>query len=478
MVAGGVVKQKRELSLFDMTNIVVGSIIGADIYIASALTAGMLGPFSLVIWLIAGVCAVNLALVFAYCSHYVPRVGGPFAFVSAAFDDFFGFLTGWSMWIAEIMALPVFAIAFASYLQYIVPLDPLRQVALKGAFISVITIVNIRGVRAAGRVNDALTIIKLFPLLILVGAGFLFFAAHPDVLVQNYLPFAPLGFGSAGTAFVLIFWAYAGFELGTLPAEEVRDPRHTIPKAILFGMLIVTIFYMATNFVVYGTTSWAQLAATPTPLLLVGGALLGTTGALVMAIGAMVSVSGSDESGTLGTARLSYAMAIDGLFPKPFARLHERYRTPYVGLAVQGLIAFVLSNCSGIPALISFSVFCLAFSFMLTCFALVVIGGKNRKKPLFLQHVIPWTGILICGYLLYSTSLYDKIIGMILILAGIVIYVFFSPKQDIFHLKEMFLSEEAVFVRRLERRDRFLANFLLQLRRLYHAIRTDHPDTP
>ena len=82
---------KKDLSLFDVTNIIVGSVIGADIYVASAIIAGLLGPFSLVIWVIAGVFATVIALVFAYCSYYVPKVGGPFAFVSEAFDDFFGF---------------------------------------------------------------------------------------------------------------------------------------------------------------------------------------------------------------------------------------------------------------------------------------------------------------------------------------------------------------------------------------------------
>ena len=78
-------KLKEDLTFFDLTNIIVGSIVGADIYIASALTAGMIGPFSIIVWLIAGVLATIIALVFAYCSYYVSRVGGPFAFVSYVF---------------------------------------------------------------------------------------------------------------------------------------------------------------------------------------------------------------------------------------------------------------------------------------------------------------------------------------------------------------------------------------------------------
>lgn len=156
---------KKSLTYFDLTSIVIGSIVGADIYIASALTAGLLGPVAILVWIIAGVFAAIIALVFAYCSYYVPKVGGPFAFVSEAFDDFYGFLTGWSIWIAELIALPVFAIAFTRYLQYFVVLDFYQQIFIKGLFISTLTYINIRGVKAAGKINDILTIIKLAPLV-------------------------------------------------------------------------------------------------------------------------------------------------------------------------------------------------------------------------------------------------------------------------------------------------------------------------
>ena len=451
---------KKELSLFDLTNVVVGSIVGADIYIASAITAGMLGPFSLVIWVVAGIFATVIALVFAYCSYYVPKVGGPFAFVSTAFDDFYGFLTGWSMWIAELMSLPVFAIAFVRYLEYLVPLSTAGEIAVKGAFLFGLTGINIIGVKFAGRVNDALTLIKLTPLLLLIGSGVLFLVAQPSVFFGNYQPFAPLGVSATGAALVLIFWAYAGFELGTLPAAEVENPRTTIPKAIIFGMSIVAIFYLSTNFIVYGAVNWSDLAGSSTPLILVGGVLLGGAGALIMTVGALFSVSGSDESGMLGTGRLSYAMSIEGLFPRMFSSLHRKYGTPYIALLVQGIMAFVLAIYSPITGLISFAVFNLAFSFLLTCFALIVLAqdGETRLPG---QKILPWIGILICLYLLYSTSIFDKIVGILVILAGVMIYLFFSPKHDIRHLKELFLSEEAIFVRTMAKRERFLGNFML-----------------
>ncbi len=185
-----------------------------------------------------------------------------------------------------------------------------------------------------------------------------------------------------------------------------------------------------------------------------------------MTIGALFSVSGSDESGMLGTGRLSFAMSVDGLFPRLFSSLHPKYGTPYVGLVVQGVIAFLVSIYSPITSLISFAVFNLAFSFLLTCLALIVLT-RDTEKQLPGQKILPWLGVLICLYLLYSTSFFDKIVGTVIILAGVLIYIFFSPKQDIHHLKEMFFSEEAIFFRAMARRERFLGNFILMIYRLF-----------
>ena len=461
---------KRELSFFDLTNIIIGSIVGADIYIASSITSGLVGPLAIFVWVIAGLFAIVLALVFAYSSYYVPKVGGPFAFVSKAFDNFYGFLTGWSMWIAEMMALPVFAIAFTQYLHYFIQLDFWQDVMIKGLFLFGLTSVNIISVKAAGKLNDVLTIVKLAPLVLLIISGVIFFVIHPEVIQENYVPLIPLGLDNFGIALVLIFWAYVGFEMGTLPASEVKDPRKTIPKAIITGILVVIAFYLVTNFVLFGVSNWADLAKTQTPLVLVSTITLGSVGAIIIGIGALFSVSGSNESGTLGVARLSYAMSIKGLFPKIFSKTHAKYKTPYMALIIQGVIAFSISIYGGLPNLISFSVFNLAFAFLLVCLSLVVLKKESEHK-LHGQNILPWIGACICIYLLYSTSSLDKIAGSIVILLGIPLYIFFSPKVDIHHLKEAFLSEEAIFARRLESHEKFLANFVKLCHRLYQKTK-------
>jgi basic amino acid/polyamine antiporter, APA family len=452
---------RRDLSYFDLMSIVIGAIVGSDIYIVPGITAGLIGPFAIVVWVIGGVISMVLVMVFAYCAYYVPNVGGSYAYVSKAFNSFYGFIAGWSMCIAEIVALPVFAIVFTNYLQFFVPLTPEAQFVVKAVFVVVFVSVNIRGVKAAGRLNDVLTLAKLAPLLLIIVLGLGSLVLNPRLL-GNYTPFAPLGLNNFGPVMVLVFWAYAGFELGCLPASEVADPRKNIPRALITGMAIVIFFYVATNLAVFGVVSWVDLSKSPIPLVFVSTVLLGTAGAVITGVGALASVSGTDETEVLGTARLIYAMSADGFLPKALRSIHPRFNTPYVAILLEGAIALALSVFTGITQLISFAVFNLGVCYILVCLALVVLKKKG-EKGLPGQGILPWIGALISLYLLYSTSLFDKEIGSIFVLLGVPVYLYFS-KTSARSLEGKLVSEEAVFAAQYEKQYRFLANFVRLVR--------------
>src|SRR5512136_424085 len=260
---------QSELTLFDVTNLVVGSIIGADIYVASAFGAGLLGPFSLVVWVVAGIMAIVIALCFAQCAALLPKVGGPYAYAHAAWGNLAGFAVGWSLWLAEWMSLAVFPVAFTQYLMFFLPgLNQISEILVKVLFVAFLIATNVVGVKAAGKTNDLLTIIKLAPLVFFLVIGLSYAATNAASVATHFFPTnqPPVSFGSFGTALVLIFWAYAGFEISTIPAEETKDPSRTIPKAIVLGISIVTIFYLVTNTVLFAVMPTDQLARSTTPL--------------------------------------------------------------------------------------------------------------------------------------------------------------------------------------------------------------------
>ncbi len=479
----GKVELRRKLNAFDVTNLVIGSIIGADVYVATGLSAQLVGPSSLVIWVLAGLMAMVIAICFAYCVMLMPRVGGPYAYVKDVSTPFVGFEIGWALLLAEWFSLAVFPVAFATYFASLVPgIDALGIVLLKAFFIAFVIVTNVFSVRAAGRTNDVLTIVKILPLVLIIIGGILFFLYDPSVLGGNMTPFVTGDFAAFGTALILVFWAYAGFELATLPANDVERPERTIPKAIVFGMLFVVAFYLLTNLVVVGAVGTSALSTTSTPLILAAqtiftGPILGVVMVAIVGIGALFSILGADESGTIGTSRLAYAMSLDGLLPRSFAKLHPRYGTPYVSLIVLCSLAFVASIFGGLQTLIDSSVFLLAFVYLATCLSALRLERKHPTEAsgLRLRTLIPVLGAAFSFVLLLLVDPIEMAVSIILLAAGFFVYAYFSPKKELAEAKALFLSEEAMLRRAARTRTAFLAHPVFHLKRWIYRRRNVEP---
>ena len=450
----------QKLNLFDVTNLVVGTAIGADIFIVSALASAYLGPASLVVFIVAGVIAIIIALSFADAAALVPKVGGAFAYVCEAWGNFAGFLVGWPLWIAEVAGLAVMPVAFVRYLAYFVPsLTVLQGDIIKIVFVAVIAYINLRGVKGAGRVNDVLTIGKLGPLLLLIVAGFIWLVVHPGTAASNLTPFAPLGFSNFGPALIIIFWAYTGFELAVIPSGEMENPTKTLPKAMIIGMAIVTFFYVAVGFTALAVVNWTSLQFDPAPLATAGSVVLSYTpelaliGGAILGLGALISISGFEESATLATARLSYAISLDGLFPRLFSRIHPRFGTPSNAIIIQSAIVLFAALIGNITQLIIFSAFNLAFVYVATCAAVLTLRARRQidSDRTYLERlmgpVIPVLGIVLSVFLIYECGISTVAFGIVSILIGIPIYVLYAPRTELTTLKRDFYSTEAVLAR-------------------------------
>jgi len=471
---------QAKLTLFDVTNLVVGAIIGADIYVASTFGAQYLGPLSLVAWVVAGLIAIVLALCFAQCAALLPKEGGPYAYVRAAWGPFVGFLVGWSLWLAEWISLAVFPLAFTRYLLFFLPaLDGVQQSLVKALFVGFLVVTNVVGVRAAGKTNDVLTMVKLAPLLFFSGAGVLYLATHSEVVAANLQPLAPFGVDQFGVALVLIFWAYAGFEISTIPADEIQDPGTTIPRAIVLGITIITCFYLLTNVVLFGVRPWRLLATDVAPLAAATSTILSAqpavalVGGFIVGVGALISVAGSNESGMIGTSRLGYALAVDGLFPHVFARVHPRFQTPYLAILIQAATALIASLVGDLSALIATSVFFMALTYLATCASIFVLRNKVPQPRFHLRGGVglPVLGVACALFLIAQCSLDQLTVGGVLLGVGVIIYGRYSPRRELTELKARFLSRESVLRRAYRQENRFLAHLLRHINRRYRRIR-------
>ncbi|HEY3118149.1 MAG TPA: APC family permease, partial [Chloroflexota bacterium] len=392
---------RRDLNALDFTLLVLGAEIGADVYIVAALGAGYLGPAQLVAWVCGGFMAAVIVLGFVQCALIYPEVGGTYAYVRHAFGIPAGFAAGWALYLGEAILLPVFPTAFVNYLTYFLPnLSDPERLAVTVVLIATVTGINILGVRASGRINDVLTLTKLIPLLLLIVAGLAVAFWRPETLSERLVPFVPLGWGGFGPALILIFLAYAGFELAVLPAGEVQEPRRTMPRGLLIAVGITTLVYILSSFAVTVGVPWREAAGSAHPLADALGGLSDTLGwsgmpsGLLMSLGGLISIGAAFDVYTLSVARLSYAMAADGLLPRPLAWVHPRFGTPAVALLVQGGFGFLAGRVLDLPHLIDAGMFLIGLCYAATSLAALRLVSHHPEQRLHIPglHVWLWLG--------------------------------------------------------------------------------------
>jgi APA family basic amino acid/polyamine antiporter len=334
-------KLKRELGLWMATALVIGNMVGSGIFLLPSTLAGQAGPVSIIAWGFTGLGAMLLALVFARLGRAYPKTGGPYVYVHKAFGDFMGFWTAWSYWINAWVGNAAIAIAFAGYLVVFWPDASTYWVAtlLAIALVWLLTFANIVGVREAGWIQLVTTVVKFVPLL-LIGVVGLFFMHG-----SNFTPLTlSHGFDwGISSAALLTLWAFIGLESATVPAEEVKDPERTIPRATMIGTAATTVVYLVSSIALFGMIASSTLAKSTSPFAEGANVIFGGTwGGKAIAVVAMFSIFGVLNGWILLQGRVPLGAAKDGLFPKQFARVDEKRGTPAFGIIVSSLLITAL----------------------------------------------------------------------------------------------------------------------------------------
>jgi basic amino acid/polyamine antiporter, APA family len=334
---------KRSLGLWMATALVIGNMVGSGIFTLPAILAGEAGPASIVALVFTGLGAMLLALVFAGLGRAHPHTGGPYYFARRAFGDFVGFQTAWAYWIAAWVGNAAIAVAFAGYFGVfwgdVTTTNWLAALVAVGA-IWLFTLVNIAGARETGIAQVVTTVLKFVPLAV-IGVIGLFY-----VKGGNFTPFVPAEGGfdwQINAAATLALWAFIGLESATVPAEEVKNPEKTIPRATILGTLATTLLYLVALVAIVGVLPQAALAESSAPFAdaanaMWGGTFLGLSWGKWIALVAMAATLGALNGWIMLTARVSLAAADDGLFPRSFARVHGERATPIFGLVVSSVL--------------------------------------------------------------------------------------------------------------------------------------------
>jgi APA family basic amino acid/polyamine antiporter len=427
---------RRALGPFDATMVVVGGIIGSGIFIVPSVVAQRLPTSELVLaaWAAGGAIALAGAFAFAELAALFPRAGGQYVYLREAYHPLVAFLFGWaSLLMIQGGGLAAVSITFAQYALRLVGRSPAYATVGAAIAIGVVAAVNYLGVKPGSRLLNVLVIAKFVALAALIGGGLLLPPPQgPQVAPPTPPP--PGGFAAFGAALVPILFAYGGWQSVNLVAEETREPRRTIPRALIVGMGIVIAVYLLANVVYLRVLSHPALAATADALQWIFGP--GADRLIAAAIA--ISAFGFLDLTLLAQTRIYYAMGKDGMFFPALARLQPQFGTPTLAIVLQAGWGILLALTGTYGELVDSVVFGDWIFFGLTVAAIFVfrrrIPVESREPGSFRAPgypLVPALFVAAASVVVVSavrTNPFRSAIGIVLLAIGPLVYWIFARR--------------------------------------------------
>ncbi len=431
---------KKNLTLFDLTMIAIGSVIGSGIFLTPSLIAESLPSpmWILFVWILGGVLALTGALTYAELSSMMPEAGGIYVFLTKTFGGLFGFLFGWVyFFVVNTGAIAALSIVFSTYLGYFIPMTPtqIRVVAISG--IVILTLINIRGVKSGAIFSNLFTVLKVIGIigLILVGFGF---GSSSTSDFSAPLQDMPTGLaGALAVAMVGVIWSCGGWQHTTFTAAEAKNPKRDVPLAMISGAVAIAIIYVLTNIAYMYLLSPAEIAGSSHVAADAVEKALGPIGGSLIALAIFISTFGTAGIYTLSAPRIYFAMARDKVFFHKAAEIHPRYGTPAFAIIFQSTWAIILILFWGtFENLISYVVFTDAIFFGLAATAIFVLRKRmpNVKRP-YKTLGYPVTPIIFIAIEVWfvvtivSEKPLQSLAGLGFMLLGIPVYYFWKKKS-------------------------------------------------
>jgi APA family basic amino acid/polyamine antiporter len=438
----------RVLTATHATAIVVGIIIGSGIFLVPREMMAAVGSSYMVyaVWIAGGLLSLFGAMSYAELAAMKPRVGGEYAFLHDAYGPLTAFLYTWT-WtsIAKPASIASVATGLMRVLGTFAAFSFLAQPAFAHLYWSqifaiiatwLITGLNIVGTRESANVQTALTWLKV--LMIVVIAGFCF----ASIQHGNWHNFATSFHGARGgfagfmIALTAALWAYDGWSDVSQMAGEVQNPQRALPLALVGGVATVAVLYMLTNAAIQYILPASVIATSERPAIDALRLVAGHAGAALVSVGMAVSICATFVGSSLSGARVPFAAAQDGLFPRPLAAIHPRFRTPAASLILQAIISTLLLLAIGkFQSLFSLAIFSEWAFYALTTAAVFVFRHREPDIPRpYRVHgypVVPAIFILAALVLLVFSFMdqpLNSTIGAAVILCGIPIHLLYQRR--------------------------------------------------
>jgi APA family basic amino acid/polyamine antiporter len=378
---------KPTLGLFDATAISVGAIVGAGIFVVIGIAAGLAGPAMILSILAAAAVSLVTALSLAELSSWLPKEGGVYEFAHELLSPYLGFITGWMWMLSNTFTGAAVSLGFAYYFSAVFHGIPAAWLA--AAVCLLFTYINYIGLRRSASLNNILVVAKLSVLAFFVVFGLSHFK------IENLSPFVS---SSSGVLYatVFIFFAFGGFARVAVVAEEVKDARRNVPKAILLSLLISTVFYILVGVVAIGLVGAPALSSSKSPLTSAIEATGATWTAYVVSVGGLLATASVLLTSVLGVSRVAYSMGRRGELPRALSNVHGSLGTPYYSVWATGILMAVLVLLVDLQKVVAVSTFSLLFYYGAANAAALRLKPRDRLYP----PAVPVIGLVACFALL------------------------------------------------------------------------------
>ncbi|MGA5299795.1 amino acid permease [Nucisporomicrobium flavum] len=435
----------RSLGLWQLTAIGIGGIIGAGIFaLAGAVAHETAGPAVLISFLIAGVASAAAALSYAEFAGMIPKAGSAYTYGYVVLGEVVGWFIGWDLLLEYTAIVAVVAIGISGYFAFLmaeIGVDlPNWMLGAPGtgdghvvdlfAVLLCLLIAYLlnRGIRAAARAETAVVGIKIAVVLLVVVVGFF------HIKTANYRPFFPFGVGGAITGAATVFFAVFGYDAMSTAAEESRDARRHLPRAIVYSLAVSMVLYVLATLVLTGMQNYRDI--NPTSGFSSAFASVGLSGlADVIAVGAIIGILTVMFTFMLGVTRVWYAMSRDGLLPSWFARLHPVRRVPSRVTWIVGVASAIIAGFLPIREAAELTNIGILLAFIVVCVAVIVLRRRRPELPRTFRlpgmPVVPALGVVFSIWLITFLSPVTWIRFVVWFVLGAVVYWTYGRRHSL-----------------------------------------------
>lgn len=405
---------RRELGVFGATMMGLGAMVGTGVFVSIGIAAGAAGPAVLLAIALAALVATCNALSSAQLAASMPVSGGTYEYGNRYLNHWLGFTAGWMFLCAKTASAATAALGFAGYLLRLLN-APGPTVAVAVATALAMTLIVVSGIRLSSRANVAIVSVTLAALLFFIIGG----AGLASAGGRSLVPFFPSSSGHLFHAAALMFVAFTGYARIATLGEEVREPRRTIPRAIILTLVVSSLLYVgvgAVGIALVGPETLAQAARTEiAPLAVVARQFDLAGAATIISIGAMTAMLGVLLNLLLGLSRVLLAMGRHGDAPPIFSRI-AAFGSPVSAVAAVGIVVAALALLGDVTVTWSFSAFTVLIYYAITNLAALRLPTARR----LFSPLIAWAGLLSCLFLAFWVEPSIWLTGVGLIGTGLI----------------------------------------------------------